>query len=161
MRRHPTLPLLLSCAAMFWACGKKELPVLTVGVIAELSGDIPAVGASCKNAAEMAVGELNEAGGVKVAGKNYQLRLVIEDSKGITLRADLPGVPKDKLSLNVEGDTLTIVGEVSLPMAEGIEATYDKYRYEGEIKTALTLWTNHVLAVVEGRERKVVPLRGA
>ena len=43
----------------------------------------------------------------------------------------------------------------------GIEATYDKYRYEGEIKTALTLWTNHVLAAVEGRERKVVPLRGA
>lgn len=45
---------------------------------------------------------------------------------------------------------------------KGIEATYDKYRYEGEIKTALTLWANHVLAVVEGRdERKVVSLRGA
>ena len=45
---------------------------------------------------------------------------------------------------------------------KGVEATYDKYRYEGEIKTALTLWANHVLAVVEGRdERKVVPLRGA
>jgi integrase len=44
---------------------------------------------------------------------------------------------------------------------KGIEATYDKYRYEGEIKTAMTLWANHVLAVVEGRERKVIPLRGA
>jgi integrase len=44
---------------------------------------------------------------------------------------------------------------------KGIEATYDKYRYEGEIKTAMTLWANHVLAAVEGRERKVVPLRGA
>jgi integrase len=44
---------------------------------------------------------------------------------------------------------------------KGIEATYDKYRYENEIKTALTLWANHVLAAVEGRERKVVPLRGA
>src|SRR5450631_2723125 len=81
MRRHSTLPLLLSCAAMFGACGKRELPVLTVGVIAESSGDIPAVGASCKNAAEKAVAELNDAG-VKVAGKDYQLRLVIEDSKG-------------------------------------------------------------------------------
>jgi len=49
---------------------------------------------------------------------------VIEDSKGITLRADLPGVPKDKLTLHVESDTLTITGEVSLPIAEGIEATY-------------------------------------
>ena len=44
---------------------------------------------------------------------------------------------------------------------KGVEATYDKYRYESEIKTALTLWSNYVLAVVEGRdERKVVPLRG-
>ena len=49
---------------------------------------------------------------------------VIEDSKGITLRADLPGVPKDKLTLHVESDTLTITGEVSMPIAEGIEATY-------------------------------------
>ena len=33
---------------------------------------------------------------------------------------------------------------------KSIEATYDKHSYEGEIKTALTLWTNHVLAIVEG-----------
>src|SRR5213593_2477532 len=33
---------------------------------------------------------------------------VIEDSTGITLHADLPGVPKDKLSLHVEAETLTI-----------------------------------------------------
>jgi integrase len=55
------------------------------------------------------------------------------------------------------------VAELAINHArKGIEATYDKYRYEGEIKTALTMWANHVLAVVEGRdERKVVPLRGA
>ena len=49
---------------------------------------------------------------------------VIEDSTGITLRADLPGVPKDKLSLQVEADTLTIVGEVSLALPESMEASY-------------------------------------
>jgi HSP20 family protein len=49
---------------------------------------------------------------------------VIEDSMGITLRADLPGVPKDKLRLQVEAGTLTIEGEVSIPMPEGMEATY-------------------------------------
>ena len=49
---------------------------------------------------------------------------VIEDSAGITLRADLPGVPKDKLSLHVEADTLTIEGEVSLAMPDGMEASY-------------------------------------
>ena len=49
---------------------------------------------------------------------------VIEDGAGITLRADLPGVPKDKLTLHVEGDTLTIEGEVSVPMPDGMEASY-------------------------------------
>ena len=49
---------------------------------------------------------------------------VIEDSGGITLRADLPGVPKDKLKLQVEAGTLNIEGEVSIPAPEGMEATY-------------------------------------
>ncbi len=49
---------------------------------------------------------------------------VIEDSAGITLYADLPGVPKDKLSLHVEADTLTIEGEVALDIPEGMEASH-------------------------------------
>jgi HSP20 family protein len=49
---------------------------------------------------------------------------VIEDAAGITLYADLPGVPKDKLSLQVEADTLTIEGEVVLDTPEGMEATH-------------------------------------
>ena len=49
---------------------------------------------------------------------------VIEDSTGITLRADLPGVPKDKLHLQVEGDTLTIEGELGIATPEGMTAGY-------------------------------------
>ncbi len=49
---------------------------------------------------------------------------VIEDSTGITLHADLPGVPKDKLSLQVEADTLTIEAEMSVTTPEGMEASY-------------------------------------
>lgn len=49
---------------------------------------------------------------------------VIEDSTGITLRADLPGVPKDKLKLQVEAGTLTIEGDVSIAMPESMQATY-------------------------------------
>ena len=47
---------------------------------------------------------------------------VIEDDTGITLHADLPGVAKDKLHLHVDGDTLTIEGELGLQMPEGMEA---------------------------------------
>jgi len=49
---------------------------------------------------------------------------VIEDSTGITLYADVPGVPKDKLHLRIEGDTLTIEGEVGLQMPDGMEASH-------------------------------------
>jgi HSP20 family molecular chaperone IbpA len=48
---------------------------------------------------------------------------VFEDAAGITLYADLPGVPRDRLNLQVEADTLTIEGEVSLDTPEGREAT--------------------------------------
>jgi len=49
---------------------------------------------------------------------------VIEDAGGITLYADMPGVPKDKLRLQVEADTLTIEGELALNMSEGVQATH-------------------------------------
>ena len=49
---------------------------------------------------------------------------VIEDAAGITLYADLPGVPKDKLTLQVEADTLTIEGEVTLVLPEGMESSH-------------------------------------
>ena len=49
---------------------------------------------------------------------------VIEDANGITLYADLPGVPKEKLALHVEADTLTIEGEVALNLPEGMEPSH-------------------------------------
>ena len=49
---------------------------------------------------------------------------VIEDKAGITLYADLAGVPKDKLTLNIEADTLTIEGEVGLDTPPGMEASH-------------------------------------
>jgi integrase len=41
----------------------------------------------------------------------------------------------------------------------GIVAVYDKHTYQGEVAAALAQWAEHVLAVVEGRKGKVVPLR--
>jgi integrase len=40
-----------------------------------------------------------------------------------------------------------------------IVATYDKYRYEAEVAAALAKWAEHMMAIVEGRKSKVVPLR--
>jgi HSP20 family protein len=49
---------------------------------------------------------------------------VVEDAGGITLHADLPGVPKDRLHLLVEGETLTIEGEVQLDVPQGMESVH-------------------------------------
>lgn len=53
---------------------------------------------------------------------------VIEDASGITLYADLPGVPKDKLNLQLESDSLTIEGEVALNTPEGMESSHAEVR---------------------------------
>lgn len=49
---------------------------------------------------------------------------VIEDTTGITLYVDLPGVPRDKLDLRVDGDQLAIEAETVLPIPAGMEATH-------------------------------------
>ncbi|HET9821837.1 MAG TPA: Hsp20/alpha crystallin family protein [Burkholderiaceae bacterium] len=49
---------------------------------------------------------------------------VIEDGAGITLYADLPGVPRDKLDVRVDGDTLHLEGEVVLDVPAGMQASH-------------------------------------
>ena len=51
-----------------------------IGLNIELTGEMPAVGASAKNAAEMFINDINKAGGLEVAGKKHPLTLVIGDN---------------------------------------------------------------------------------
>jgi HSP20 family molecular chaperone IbpA len=53
---------------------------------------------------------------------------VYEDETGITLLADMPGVPREQLELKVEGDALSIEGVVRAPTPEGLEAVYAEVR---------------------------------
>jgi HSP20 family protein len=53
---------------------------------------------------------------------------VFEDETGITLLADMPGVPKDRLELKVEGDALLIEGGVQPFTPDGLEAVYAELR---------------------------------
>ena len=57
---------------------------------------------------------------------------VVENRDGITLYADMPGVTRDTLNLHIEADALTIEGDVSLDLPQGMEASYadvDASRY--------------------------------
>lgn len=53
---------------------------------------------------------------------------IVEDDHGITLRADLPGVSKDSLSIGVDGDNLTIEGTVSLGESQRMQPVYAEIR---------------------------------
>ena len=53
---------------------------------------------------------------------------VYEDDTGITLLADLPGVPKDQLELKIDGDSLSIEGQVMPSTPEGLEPVYAEVR---------------------------------
>lgn len=53
---------------------------------------------------------------------------VFEDAAGITLLADLPGVPKDKLNLQLESESLTIEGEVAMQIPEGMQSSHAEIR---------------------------------
>ncbi|WP_423597806.1 Hsp20/alpha crystallin family protein [Roseateles sp. MS654] len=47
---------------------------------------------------------------------------VIEDAQGITLYADLPGVPREQLQLRVDGDQLIIEAEMQLDLPAGLQS---------------------------------------
>jgi HSP20 family molecular chaperone IbpA len=53
---------------------------------------------------------------------------VFEDASGITLLADMPGVPKEQLELKVEGEALLIEGGVQPRTPDGLEAIYAEVR---------------------------------
>ncbi|MFZ3055776.1 MAG: ABC transporter substrate-binding protein, partial [Smithella sp.] len=83
MKKSATLIILLMILSLaICGCGKTDSNAIKIGVIAELTGDVPAVGTSCKNAAEMAVQEINDAGGIQLGEKKYQVKLIIEDNAG-------------------------------------------------------------------------------
>ncbi|WP_444813336.1 Hsp20/alpha crystallin family protein [Variovorax saccharolyticus] len=49
---------------------------------------------------------------------------VIEDASGITLFADLPGVSRDRLQLQIEAGTLTIEAELDLDLPSGLQSSH-------------------------------------
>ncbi len=78
---------------------------IKVGLVAELTGDMPAVGASSKQAAVMAVEEINNSGGLKIGGVDYVINLLIEDNAA---KADQSALTAQKLI--AQDHVLAIIG---------------------------------------------------
>ncbi|MEJ2419331.1 MAG: Hsp20/alpha crystallin family protein [Exilibacterium sp.] len=56
---------------------------------------------------------------------------IYEDNRSITVKADLPGVSKDRLDLKVSGNTLTLEGQTAIDIPKGMEALYADVRVQG------------------------------
>ena len=61
-------------------CGSGGAPSVKIGLNAELTGEMPAVGASSRNAAELFVDQVNTAGGLDLGGAKLPIKLVIADN---------------------------------------------------------------------------------
>jgi branched-chain amino acid transport system substrate-binding protein len=122
MKKSAVIIILLVILSLgVFGCGKDDSSLIKIGVIAELTGDIPAVGASCKNAAEMAVAEVNDAGGIQLGDKKYKIKLIIEDNAG---KADQSASAAQKPI--TQNNVVAIVGpnasRYALPAAEIAES---------------------------------------
>ncbi|HSY05956.1 MAG TPA: Hsp20/alpha crystallin family protein [Steroidobacteraceae bacterium] len=53
---------------------------------------------------------------------------IFETAEGITLIADMPGVSREHLNLQVEGNTLILEGTLQFDMVENMEALYADVR---------------------------------
>jgi HSP20 family protein len=53
---------------------------------------------------------------------------IFEDAHGITIEADMPGVSRDRLTLQVDKDTLLVEGDAQIDMPAGMEALYADVR---------------------------------
>jgi HSP20 family protein len=53
---------------------------------------------------------------------------IVENDMGITLLADMPGVSKDRLSVKVDGDNLTIEGSAQVAVPEKLELLHSEIR---------------------------------
>jgi HSP20 family molecular chaperone IbpA len=97
-----------------------------------------------------------ERGEVKSAASRPDVYLtpavdIYEDASGITLQADLPGVSRERLDVQVEGNNLTIEGEVALAMSEGMEALYadiNATRYRRSFTLGNELETDNISAEI-------------
>ena len=85
---------------------------VVIGVIAPLTGDIPKVGQSTVEAAEMATDEKNAACGIEINGESYEVYIVVEDNES---RAESSVAAATKLI--VDDEVVAIIGPQSSKQA--------------------------------------------
>lgn len=72
--------------------------------------------------------ELQTTSARRHAGPTLQPHVdVLEDSTGLTLLVDMPGVPKDAIELKLEGDALSIGGDIAVDIGADRQSVYTEH----------------------------------
>lgn len=74
---------------------------------------------------------------------------IVEDADGIRVTVDMPGVAKDRVSIGVEGDTLTLEGVVNLGETAQLQPVYQEVgvaQYRRSFVLSRDLDTEHIEA---------------
>jgi HSP20 family protein len=77
---------------------------------------------------------------------------IYEDAEGITLVADMPGVSKERLNIEVDKNGLLIEGDAHFEMPEGIKALYADVRstrYRRSFSLSPELESNNIDATLK------------
>ncbi len=81
MKRISLIFLLVTIVGSLLGACQAAPSTIKIGLNAELTGSIPAVGESSRNAAELAVKQINAAGGLEVGGQKYKIELITHDNE--------------------------------------------------------------------------------
>lgn len=80
MRSLTALSAILCAGALLLSACQPSKPSVKIGINAELTGEMPAVGASCKQAAELFADQVNKAGGLAVGAEKLPIKLSVVDN---------------------------------------------------------------------------------
>lgn len=88
---------------------------------------------------------------------------VFEDRNGVTLLVDLPGVPRDRLNISVQDNTLLIAAEAVVPTPAGLRVQHAELRdplFERTFSLAADLDASRISAQLrDGVLKLTVPRR--
>lgn len=74
---------------------------------------------------------------------------IFEDTTGITVYADMPGVSRDQLDVQIDNDSLSITANAEIPMPQGMDAVYADVRstrYQRSFSLSRELDGNNIAA---------------